>query len=163
MEWSLFKKNSRISAKIFKPEGLREKKIRIYDTYKNIVMPNGSHIYAKSYDMEKATMCMNWQSDHALPHWIFVLRSCAQCPIINIPDQETDDKHLNPCPSIHFHVYHLIALCTKHDRLLLYDNKSCWECQQDTAPVKSTEICTREELFMMDTIISNFHSSFFIP
>ena len=45
-----------------------EKANLIYETYKNTVMPNGRHIYAKAYDMEKATMCVYPQSDHALPH-----------------------------------------------------------------------------------------------
>ena len=29
----------------------------IYETFKSTVMPHGRHIYAKSYDMTKATMC----------------------------------------------------------------------------------------------------------
>ena len=33
-----------------------EKSHHIYETYKNTVMPHGRHIYAKSSDMEKATM-----------------------------------------------------------------------------------------------------------
>ena len=59
----------------------------IYETYKNKVMPHGRHIYAKSYDMEKATMWDNSQSDHALPHCKCVLRCCAQCTSMNIPYQ----------------------------------------------------------------------------
>ena len=43
-----------------------EKKYHIYETYKNIVMPHGRHIYTKAHDMEKATMCAYPQSDHAL-------------------------------------------------------------------------------------------------
>ena len=74
-------------------------------------MPHGRHIYAKSYDMAKETMWANSQSDHALSHWKCVLRCCAQCPSINIPDQETYDNHPNPSPSIRFHIYHLIARC----------------------------------------------------
>ena len=50
-------------------------------------MPHGSHIYSKASDMVNATMCKYPQSDHALPHWKFVLRCCADCPCINIPDQ----------------------------------------------------------------------------
>ena len=34
-----------------------EKENRIYETYKNTVMPHGCHIYAKAYDMAKETMC----------------------------------------------------------------------------------------------------------
>ena len=86
--------------------------------------------------MAKAKMCANSHSHHVLPHWKCVLRCCAQCPSINIPDQETDDKHPNPSPSIRFHIYHLIARCKKHGRLPLSNKKSCQECQQDTASVK---------------------------
>ena len=36
-------------------------------------MPHGIHIYAKESDMENATMCAYPHSDHALPHWKYVL------------------------------------------------------------------------------------------
>ena len=107
-------------------------------------MPHGRHIHAKAYNMAKATMCAYSQSDHALPHWKCVLRCCAKCPSINIPDQETDDKHPNPSPSIRFHIYHLIARCTKHGRLPLTDKKICRKCQQDSASGQSTKIYTRK-------------------
>ena len=107
----------------------RERENQIYETYKNIVMPHRRHIYAKAYDTTKATICDNSQSNNTLPHWKCVLRCCAQCPSINIPDQESDDNHPNPSTSICFHIYHLIARCTKHGRLLLSDKKSGRECQ----------------------------------
>ena len=88
------------------------------------------------------------------------MRCCAQCTSINIPDKEKYDKNPNPSPSIRFHIYHLIACCTKHDRLLLTDRKSCRKCQHDTASVQSTNIYTRKELVIMETTISNFHTSF---
>ena len=31
---------------------------RIYETYKNTVMPHGHRIYAQSYDVAKAKMCV---------------------------------------------------------------------------------------------------------
>ena len=124
-------------------------------------MPHGRHICAKAYDMEKATMCANSQSDHVLPHQKFVLQYCDQCPSINIPDQETDDRHPNMSPSISFYIYHMIARCTKHGRLPLTDKKICRQGQQDTASIISTKIYTRKELVMMETTISNFHTSFF--
>ena len=64
-----------------------EKEHHIYTTYKNTVMPHGSHIYAKASDMENATMCTHPQSEHALPHCKCVLRCCSKFPCINIPDQ----------------------------------------------------------------------------
>ena len=126
-------------------------------------MPHGRHIYANAYYRAKETICANSHSDHPLPHWKCVLRYCAQCPIINITDQEAYDKHPNPSPSIRFHIYHLIARCTEHGRLPLADNKICRKCQQDTASGQSTKIYTRKELVMMETTISNFHTSFNIP
>ena len=56
-------------------------------------MQNGRHIYAKAYDTTKATMCAYAQYDHVLTHWKGVLRCCANCPCIKIPDQETDNQY----------------------------------------------------------------------
>ena len=123
-------------------------------------MPHRRHIYTKAYDMERATMCDNSQWDHALPHWKCVLRCCAQCSSINILDQETDDKHPKPSPSISFHIYHLISRCIKHGRLLWTDKKICCKYQRDSASGKSAKKYTRKERVMMETTISNFHTSF---
>ena len=61
-------------------------------------MPHGRHIYAKASDMEKSKMCAYPQSDHMLPHWKCVLRCCAKCPSINLPDQEKDYQYSNTIP-----------------------------------------------------------------
>ena len=99
-------------------------------------MPHGRHIYAKAYDMEKATMCAYPQSDHALPHWKCVLRCCAKFPSVNIPDQETDDQYSDTSPLISFHIYHMVACCIAHGRLPLNNKKICCKCKQDTASLK---------------------------
>ena len=83
-------------------------------------------------------MCAYSQSDHALPHCKCLLICCAKCTSINIPDQEIDDKHPNPSPSIRFHIHHIIARCTKHGRIPLTDKKIFHKCQQDTASGQST-------------------------
>ena len=127
------------------------------------MMPNGHHIYTKAYYIAKAKMCTYSQSDHALPHWKCVLRCCAKCTSINIHDQETDYQYPNTSPSIRFHLNHLIASCTKHVRLPLTDNKSCLKFQQDYASGKSPKIYTRKDVVIMETTISNFHTSFYIP
>ena len=113
--------------------------------------------------MAKAKICAYPQSDHALPHWKFALRCCAKYPGINIPDQETDDQYSDMIPSISYHIYHKIACCPKHGGLLLNDKKHCHKYKQDTASEQSTKIYTRKELVMMETTISNFHTSFYIP
>ena len=123
-------------------------------------MPHGRHIYARSYDTAKATMCAYSKLDHLLPQWKCVLQCCAKCPGISLTDQETYDKYPNTSPSTRFHIYHLIVCCTIHGRLTLTDRKICPKCQQDTASGQSTKIYTGKEQVMMETNIPNFHTSF---
>ena len=85
-------------------------------------MPHGRHIYAKSSDIAKAKMCSYPQSYHALPNWKYILPFCAQCPSVNIPDRETYYQYSNSRTSIIFHIYHLIAHCKTHGRILLNNN-----------------------------------------
>ena len=61
-------------------------------------MPHGRHIYSKASDMENATMCTYPKSDHAIPHWKLLLRCCADCQCINLPDQETDNQYSETTP-----------------------------------------------------------------
>ena len=126
-------------------------------------MTHGRHIYDKAYDMAKTTMWAYSQSDNSLPHWKCLLICRAKCPSINLPDQERDNQYPYTSPSIRFHFYHLIARCTKHGRLTLTDKKICRKCQKDTTSRQSTKIYTRKQLVMMETTISNFHTSFYIP
>ena len=126
-------------------------------------MPHGRHIYAKASDMANATMCTYPQSEHALPHWKCVLRCCAYCPCINIPDQETTKKHDKTIPSIRFHIYHIIARCNTQGRNSLKDKKIFYMCEQESLPDKSTKIYTKKELVMIETTISDFRRSFYIP
>ena len=64
-----------------------KKSHHIYETYNNIVMPHGQHIYAKATDTEQATMCAYPYSDHALIHWKCILWCCSDCTFINLPYQ----------------------------------------------------------------------------
>ena len=43
------------------------------------------------------------QSDHALTHWKCVMKYCAKCLSVNLPDQETDDQYSDTSPEIRFH------------------------------------------------------------
>ena len=53
----------------------------------------------------------------------YVLRCCADCPCINITDQETDNQYSETTPSIRFHIYHIIGSCTAHGTIKLKDKK----------------------------------------
>ena len=107
-------------------------------------MPHGSHIYAKALDITNATICTYPQSEHALSHLKCVLRCCADCPCINIPDQETTKKHEETTHSIRFHIYHIIGHCTSHGRISLKDKNICYMCEQKSLPDKSTKIYTKK-------------------
>ena len=65
-------------------------------------MPHVSHMYSKASDMANATMCVYPHSDNALPHWKCVLRCCADCSCINLPDQETTKKMKKQHPQLGF-------------------------------------------------------------
>ena len=65
-------------------------------------MPHGRQIYSKAFDIGNATMCTYHHSDHALPHWKFVLRFCSECPYINLPVQETNKNIKKQHPQLGF-------------------------------------------------------------
>ena len=121
-----------------------KKSHHIYETYNNTVMLHRHHIYAKAYNILQATLCAYPQSDHALPHWKCVLRCCADCPCINVPDQKTDNQNSDTTPSIRFHIYHIIAHCTTHGRIPLNDKNICYMCKQEYSSDAYTKIYTRK-------------------
>ena len=82
-------------------------------------MSHGRHLYAKTSDIPKATMCAYPQSYHELPYCKCVMLCCAKCPSVNLPDQETDDQCYNTSPSIRFYIYHLIIRCSAHGSFTL--------------------------------------------
>ena len=86
-------------------------------------MTYGCHFYAKVSDMEKATMCAYHHSDNALPHCKYVFPYCDNCPCTNNTDQETDNEYSDTTPSIRFHIYHIIAGCNNHGRIIFKDKK----------------------------------------
>ena len=126
-----------------------EKANRLFDTYKNYVIPHGRHIYAISDYMAMAKICEHPQSLYSLPHWKYVLRCCSNRPHIDITYQESDKNHSNTSPSIHFHIYHLITQCTVHQRHPIYEEKLFHLCFQDPATVTPAKLYTRKELVMM--------------
>ena len=91
------------------------------------------------------------------------MRCCAKFTSINITDKEADDQYTNISTSISFHIYHLIARCSTHGRLPLTDKNNCCKCKHDSISEQSTKIYTGKELVMMETAISNFHTSLYTP
>ena len=52
--------------------------------------------------MEKAAVGTDTQSNHALPHYKFVLHFCADFPCINLTDQEIDKNMKKKNPQLGF-------------------------------------------------------------
>ena len=135
----------------------------LFETYKNSMMPHGSHLYSTSACMYMETMCECPPSQHSLKHRTCVLHCCPNCPQINLPDQLSDIHHSSTSTSISFHIYHLIACYIVHGRLPLDEKEICSLCLQYTDNVSTTKLYIRKELIMMETYIDYFHTNLYIP
>ena len=93
---------------------------RLFETYKNSVMPHDHHIYATASDIYLAKICAYSLSQYALPHWKCLLCFCYNLPHIDLPVQESDRHNFNTSPSISFHIYRLILCFIVHGRRPLY-------------------------------------------
>ena len=100
-----------------------EKANRLFETYKNFVMPHGHHIYATAADMAMATLCAYPKPQHSLSYCKCVLRCCYNFPRIDLPDQESDRHNSNTPPSMRFNIYHLVAQCTVNGRRQIHKKK----------------------------------------
>ena len=134
----------------------------LFETYKHSVIPHGRHLYATAAAMVMAKMCENPPYQHSFTHWKCLFCCCYNLPRIDIPYQESDRHHSNASPSIHFYIYHLIARCNVHGRRPLDEKKICRLCFQDPANVTLAKLYIRKERVMMETSISDFHTSFYI-
>ena len=76
-----------------------ETPIRIFETYKNAVLPHGCHIYKITADMAMETMCSFTSEYHGLPH---CKSFCDTCSSIVLPSQEENKDITNMCPTILF-------------------------------------------------------------
>ena len=63
-----------------------EKANRLFEIYKNSVIPHGIHIYATAADMAMDKMCAYPPPQHAFPHWKCVLSCCSNFPRIDLSD-----------------------------------------------------------------------------
>ena len=113
--------------------------------------------------MAQATMCEYPQYEQSLPHWKCVSRCCADCPCINLPDQEIDNHNSDTTPSIRIHIYHIIGRFTAHGRIPLKYKKICYTSKQESSLDESKYVYARKELVMMETKTSDFHTILYIP
>ena len=82
--WDHYLRNLKYLSQNAQNRGSREKSNRLFDTYKNYLMPHGRHIYATAADMDMATICAYPPSQHALPYWKCVLCCCYNFPLIDL-------------------------------------------------------------------------------
>ena len=91
------------------------------------------------------------------------MRCCAKCPRIDLTSLESDDQNLNFSPTICFHVHHIIARWTVHDRHPFNENRQCWFCESYTDSIVTAKLYTGKELVMMETSVLVFHQKLYIP
>ena len=125
-------------------------------------MSHEFHIYATASDMTMDTICAYPPYQNPFPHWKCVLRCFSNCACIDLPVQELDRHHSNIYPSISFHIHHLIAQCIMHVRRPLDEKNIFRLCLQYPASMPPSKIYTIKYIFMMETYISDFHTSFYI-
>ena len=77
---------------------------RIYDIYKNSVIPHVCYIYKTSSGMYISTLRDFTSDKHALTHWKYLLGSCSKYTILVTPNQELNNKTQTMCPKIQFYV-----------------------------------------------------------
>ena len=126
-------------------------------------MPHGKNCFQTASDMVMAKICTYPSSNYALPHWIFVLRCCVQCPWIDHPSPESDKHNSTFIPRICFRVYQHITRFTVYFRLPLNENKQCQLCESSTYSIINAKHYTIKELVAIDTSIVDFRQQFYIP
>ena len=89
---------------------------------------HGCNRYQTTSDISMATMCTYPPSQLTLSYWKLLLHCCANFPHIAIRIPRPDKHHSDTCLTIWFHVYHLIAHCLIHGRVLLDENKFNFVC-----------------------------------
>ena len=57
----------------------------LFDTYKNSIMPHGTHMFQTASYMVMEKMCAYPSSNYSLPYLTFVLHFFVECPRIDLP------------------------------------------------------------------------------
>ena len=85
-----------------KTEGLVKWPTVYMRQFKYSFMPHGKHTFQRESDMAMARMCEYPSSKYTFPYWKCVLHCCVQCPRIDIPSPESDQKNSNIIQIINF-------------------------------------------------------------
>ena len=63
---------------------------RLFETYKNSIMPHVKHMFQTASDMYMEKMCAYPSSNYVLPHFKCVLHCFVQFPWVDLPSPESD-------------------------------------------------------------------------
>ena len=84
---------------------------RIFETYKNVVRPNGFHIKKTAADIATTTMCHCTSKHNGLQRCNFVLLCCDKWPSIFLLSQEVIQDTTNTCQTIRLNftmMFHIV-------------------------------------------------------
>ena len=113
--------------------------------------------------MDMPTTCPCTSQHNGLPHWKCVLSCCDKCPGISVPHQETNTNATNTCSTIRFHVYRHVSCCTVHDIRSYEERTKYYMFSTDFITVTPGKVYAWKELVLLETLISEFHSKYYIP
>ena len=75
-----------------------------------------------------------------MPHRKRVLSCCAQCPWMDLPITESDQKNSNVIPTIQFHDCEHKVRCTVYEIRHFNEKKQCQFCETSTDLIITTKI-----------------------
>ena len=104
-------------------------------------------------------MCAYPDASIKLPHWKCVLRCCANCPTLVIPDEESNPHY--ETSRIKFHVYQDMTKCSLHGSRPLTEVKKCSLCDALPEDALKGSLSTRKNLVLHETSINEFHANYY--
>jgi hypothetical protein len=103
----------------------RDQAKKLYESYKEMVLPNNKPIHERPRHALKDIMCLPIQ-EIGHHHWACVMQKCENCSSYKRHDVESQDAH--DSPSIPFHKYVKGTNCTIHG-ILAVKSKKCELCE----------------------------------
>ena len=71
----------------------------LFEAFKSYIVPRVNYMFKIASDMAMAKMCAYPSFKYSLPHWKYVMRCCAKCPCIDLPNPESDQHNPNVSPT----------------------------------------------------------------
>ena len=88
-------------------------------------MTHGKHILKTESNISIEIMCACTSSKYSLPNWKYLMLCCTQFPHIDIPSPKSGHHSSHICPTIRFHMYHIITCCNMYVKLTFNEKRNC--------------------------------------